>query len=127
MEELDARDWSIIRLRMHRANLTEGPRVGDWVRFHGGGETRIAYIWEFDGEPGGFQPSQGGSYYLGSSGYISFSGSLHRSIPLDTLTEVGCKDGEVWIHHHDYHAAHTGVEAVVSFRLFHCSAAAPGR
>jgi hypothetical protein len=118
--EIDERDREMIARRMEKLNAIPGPRVGDFVEFPGDITRRISYIW-----PEAAQISKGGSYYLGD-GYVSMSGSLYTGVPLETLTDTGqVRDGAVWVFHHDWHTAHNGVDTLVAFRVFHCSADAP--
>ncbi|HEY4451022.1 MAG TPA: hypothetical protein VGN13_05460 [Solirubrobacteraceae bacterium] len=119
---LDERDQEIVDTRMGLMNLDRGPRVGDWVIFADGTQRRISHDWRSeDGWDGGFQTSEGGSWYL-SVGGCSFSGALHPSIPKESLTDTGeMRDGQAWIFHHDRHTAHNGVNFMMPFRVFKCS------
>jgi hypothetical protein len=121
--EIDERDREMIARRMEALDAIPGPRVGDFVEFPGNITRRISYIWT--SEPETVQTSTGGSYYLGD-GYVSMSGSLYAGVPLGTLTDTGqVRDGAVWVFHHDWAAAHNGVDTRVPFRVFRCSADAP--
>ena len=118
--ELDDRDGGILARRTALLDAVSGPRVGDYVRFADGVERRISYDWGVVGMDG-IQTSSGGSFYLGN-GYVSMSGSLFGSVGVETLTLTDeTRDGSVWFFHHDYHSAHNGVDATVSFRVYDCS------
>ena len=122
----DARDEEIVARRMKKLNEVEGPRVGDFVRFTDGTLRRISYRWN-DGEgwDGGCQTSDHGSYYLSEYG-VSMSGSLHPCVPTESLQRTDeCRDGSVWIFHHDWAKAHNGVDFMVPFRVYECDREAP--
>jgi hypothetical protein len=117
---IDATDEAIVARRMASIATLTTPRVGDFVRFSDGTERRISYLW-----PDGAQTSDGGSFYLGNYGG-NFSGSLHPTVPLDSLMRTDeVRDGTVWIFHHDQHRAHNGVHFSVPFRVYECSLPAP--
>jgi hypothetical protein len=117
---LDDRDKTILAARVAAFDPTEGPRVGDYVEFIDDVTRRISYIW-----PHGVQTSEGGSFYLGE-GYMDFSGSLHPTIPTETLTliEGVTREAWAWFFHHDYWTAHNGVHVRVSVRVWMSSAKA---
>jgi hypothetical protein len=123
---IDERDLELVRERMATLDARQGPRVGDFVRFADGTLRRISYRWTDDtGWDGGCQTSDGGSYYLGTHG-VSMSGSLHPTVPTDSLRLTDERmDGSVWVFHHDMHRAHNGVDVTVSFRVFECDREAP--
>jgi hypothetical protein len=117
---LDDRDKAILAARVAAFDSTEGPRVGDYVRFADGVTRRISWVW-----PDDIQTSDGGSFYLGE-GYMSFSGALYTSVPTETLTltkETG--DASAWFFHHDDWKAHNDVHVRVSVRAWISSAIAP--
>lgn len=113
----DERDAELTRKRLALMNQVEGPRVGDWVDFADGVSRRISYMW-----PDSVQTSnEGYGFYLGP-GYVSFSGTLYRGVPPDTLTPTGeTREGRVWLFHHGHTQAHNGVETSAPFRVFKCS------
>jgi len=125
MKPLDQRNTEIrdarAKLLMHNCI-----NVGDFVRFTDGTTRRVSYIWRDEEERlFGIQTSDSGSFYL-SDGYVSFSGSLKRSVPYESLEDTGdTHDGEVWFFDHDWHRAHAGVPCMVKFRVWHCSQEAP--
>lgn len=125
-DALDERDRQIIWERRHSIELTEGPRVGDWVDFADGITRRVSHVYGEDwGDMAGVQTSDGGSFYLGS-GYVSFSGSLYVSVGMGTLSDTGeVRPGSAWIFHHDWHTAHNGVDVTIPFRVYRCTENAP--
>lgn len=116
----DPRDLAILAARVEKYNTRPGARVGDYVRFADGVLRRISHHW---GDS--VQTSDSGSYYLGN-GYVSMSGSLFHSVPIETLTLTDEElPGWVWIFHHDYPTADGGVSAHPPFRVFTCALTAP--
>lgn len=125
MINLDDRDRAIIADRVAEMDERPGPRVGDFVIFADGVTRRISLIWGEDSEGGHAQSSDDGSFHL-KSGYVDFSGALHGSVHLTTLTRTGeTRDGRVWIFHHGVRTAHNAVDADVPFRVYRCTEAAP--
>lgn len=120
MSILDQTDQAILRARQTAFDQRPGPRVGDWVEFPDNIRRRISYLW-----PDGAQTSDGGTYYLGD-GYISMSGSLHRTVPLTSLTPTNrVRRGDVWFFHHDYPTGGGGVDTIIPCRVFTCALPAP--
>jgi hypothetical protein len=116
----DPQNQAILKRNMAAFDKNEGPRVGDYVRFSCGTMRRISYHW---GDS--VQTSAGGSFYLGD-GYISFSGCLYRSVPVETLTPTDERqDGTVWFPDRDWLRADCAVYARVPLRVFTCSEQAP--
>ena len=116
----DQRDRDILVARQAALDSVPGPRVGDWVEFPGSVMRRISYLWPDDA-----QTSDGGTYYLGD-GYVSMSGSLHASVPTNSLKRTRrTKPGSVWFFHHDFHTAGGGVDTTIPFRVYTCAFAAP--
>jgi hypothetical protein len=123
---LDERDAAFIAAAMASLDALEGPRVGDFVRFACGTLRRISHAWD-DGP----QTSDGGSWHLGrvgkgwddeGRGFVSFSGSLHRTVPWSTLTRTDERRlGLIWTFHHDHACAHNGVTTSVPFRVYTCT------
>lgn len=125
--EFDERDAEIRATRLAAFEKIPGPRVGDFIEFADGVTRRISYMtWE-----GGPQTSGGGSWYLGEGwtkeeAHVSFSGSLFRSVPPDTLTLTDeLRDGLVWFFHHGFAQADNAVHTEIPFRVFRCSLSAP--
>lgn len=131
----DERDEGILRDRVALLDAVAGPRVGDHVDFGDGVSRRISHIWP-DGHTvwpdnenryeASVQTSDHGSYHLGESGYVSMSGGLFPGVPLRTLMLVDeVRAGAVWFFHHGWARAHSGVQALVPFRVFTCYREAP--
>ncbi len=119
---MDERDQVILAERMAALNERPEPRVGDFVRFADGVLRRFSYHWH-DGADwdGGYQTSDGGTYYLGED-YVSMSGGLHSPIPTATLTRTDeTREGTVWFFHHNHRGAGRGVDTVATFRVYTCS------
>lgn len=121
MDVLDERDQAILAERLTALDAIEGPRVGDVVRFADGVVRRISHHW---GDK--VQTSDHGSYYLGN-GYVSMSGSLFGSVPVESLEQEREEaNAWVWFFHHDWHKARNGVDVEVPVRVFLCYLNAPG-
>lgn len=124
---VDSRDEEILQRRCAALDLREGPRVGDWIDFADGIKRRISHVWDLeDGSEPDYQTSSDGhGYYLGD-GYVSFSGTLYRSVPRSALTLTDERRlGHVWFFHHDWMQAHSAVYACAPFRVYRASVAAP--
>ncbi len=126
----DERDAEIRAQRLAAFDKLKGPRCGDYIEFANGVTRRVSYLWR-DITPEGVQTSAGGSWYLGTGwtedeAYVTFSGSLYRSVPPESLTLTDEKrDGSVWFFHHNRSQAHNGVHTEIPFRVFRCSLPAP--
>jgi hypothetical protein len=54
------------------------------------------------------------------------SGSLYSGVKPELLTLTDeRRDAGVWFFHHDWHKAHNGVEATMSFRVYTSAVEAP--
>lgn len=124
MKPLDERNREIRAMR--QASLTRNKiNVGDFVTFACGTTRRVSYVIDYQDDDIHVQTSDSGSFYLGD-GYVSFSGSLKRSVPFSTLTNTGDKhDGAVWFFDHDHHRAHGGIDTMIKFSIWRCSQEAP--
>ena len=119
-EHLDERDAKLFEVRQAFVSSREEPSVGDFVEFADGVLRRISYAW-----PDSVQTSQGGQWYLGET-YVSFSGSLHPPVPIDTHVATGDRrNGRSWIFHHNDWRADNNVDVDVSFPVWRCSLEAP--
>jgi hypothetical protein len=125
--QFDHHDAEILEERVTKLNKRSGPRVGDFVRFPNGTVHRFSYIWDFeDGSDILAQTADDGSFYLTECGGVSFSGSLYRGVPGESLTRTDEKrNGEVWFFHHNSAGAGCGVHAFVEFRVYETSEEAP--
>jgi len=111
---LDARDMEILSRRAAAFASHETPKTGDFLEFADGIKRRISHVW-FDEK---IQTSDDGSWYLGD-GYMSFSGALYQSIPIEALSLKGEKRlGSCWFFHHNHQAAHNGVNAVIPCQVW---------
>lgn len=114
----DERDAAILARNMASFDAVDGPRVGDFVRHSCGTLRRFSHAWDDAIQTA---DERGGSFYLGD-GYTSFSGSLYRGVPRDSLTPTDEKrQGRVWFFHHGFAQAHSGVDAYPEFRVWACS------
>ena len=120
--DFDDVDQKILSERSSNRDAIEGHRVGDFVKFPTGQVERISFI-------GGnnAQTAPGGSFYLGDSGYSSFSGALNPGVPLSSLTLTDeKKNGKFWFFHRGIVGAHRGVDFETACRVFETSAAYEG-
>lgn len=111
--KFDDTDKEILERREALFNARSGPRVGDFVRFPDGTVDRFSHDW---GET--IQTTKGGSFYLGN-GYMSFSGGLDPAIDkADLRPTYEMRGGSCWFFHHNYHAAHNGVDVTIPCRVY---------
>lgn len=124
---LDERDTAILAESITARDALPGFRDGDFIRFADGVQRRISYIWRDEhGVPLSVQTSNGGSYYLSMSGYVSMSGSLFTGVKPETLTETNeVRPGSVWFFHHNYRIGGGGVDTTIPCRVFTSSVNAP--
>lgn len=111
---LDHKDLILLIGHLAAWDLIEKPRVGDLVKFTGSDAYhRIAHKWD-----DGYQTAPGGSYHLGD-GYMSMSGGLDRSIPIEEFVDTHNRDvTSAWMWHHDRMEAHNGVNVRVFARIY---------
>ena len=120
---LDDRDREIIATRSAALAVRTTPQVGDFVDFANGITRRISHLWTDWPDPT-IQTSDGGSFYLGTTG-CSFSGGLYPGIPADLFTPTDeRREGSAWLFHHDDAEAYNGVYFTVPFRVWRCEQAA---
>ena len=115
----DERDAEILAERVIDRDKREGPRLGDFVILLNGDIRRLAVKW-FDDD---FQPTKydgsGGGFYLGSGGYMSFSGTLDDGINKERLHDTGrISAGDVWFFHHGHVQAHNAVYGQIPCRIY---------
>jgi len=105
----------ILKFRLEQWNKIEGIRVGDYLQLEEEEKPRrVAHNW---GD--GVQPSIGnGSLYLGN-GYMSYSGSLDKTIPNENLVLTSdIKDGDCWFFDKDRAGAGRGINFTVPCRVW---------
>jgi len=118
---LDPKNLDMLQTRLIEREKITGPRVGDWLRRLDGSESRITYVWDFDGE--GAHVQDGGTvcgrFYMQPTGHLSYSGGLNPGLPESVLelTEE-TKDGWVWFFDRDWHAANCGVDFKITERVW---------
>ena len=120
--EFDDKDAAILAERIAQWTKRNGPRVGDFVHMPDGTLRRFTHDWDDSLQTtcGGSHPCAGDqSFYLGK-GFMSFSGSLDSSIPLERITWMPgeIKEGGCWFFHHDFMTAHNAVYAKVPCRVY---------
>lgn len=118
--EFDEVDQKLLQTKMAAWEKDEGPRIGDFVRFPSGELERLCsnHLTRMQ-----TSPVWAGSYFLGGSGKVSFSGSLNPIIPADSLTPTNeLEDGEFWFFHHDEVGPGRGVRFSIPCRVFETSA-----
>ena len=120
---LDQRDQVIVAATLAARNNIDGPRLGDFVIFPTGQLER------FSNDCGtGLQTSPSGSFYLGPSGYGSFSGGLNPVTPRVALElmQTASVHGSFWFFHHGIAGAGRGVEFEAPCRVYKTSATYDG-
>jgi hypothetical protein len=114
----DDRDAEIVLASVVIWNERGGPRVGDWCLMPDGDMRRFTYAWD-DGIQTTIRGSTGGDGFYFNQGYLSFSGSLDRSIPFAWIFPTDeIKPGRAWCFHHNEVRAHNGVYFTVPCRVF---------
>lgn len=115
---LTSKDLAHLEICLKAREAIKGPRVGDFVIVPWGlGPMRFSHDW---GDT--IQISTGGSFYLGSSGEASFSGSLEPAIDKSKLRQALGLDaeqaGSFWIWKEGYAGAGRGVSVYVECRTY---------
>lgn len=106
MERLDAKDQEIVCKIFKQFEEHKGPRVGDFIIMKDGNIERFSHDWGDD-----IQTCFGGSFWIGNSGNVEFSGGLNSAVMKNELELVpdDIQLGEFWIFHHHRVEAHNGV------------------
>jgi hypothetical protein len=66
----------------------------------------------------GLQTSPGGSWYMGE-GYVSFSGGLNPTIPIERIERTEeTRDGCFWLFHHNFWGTGRGVDFRAPCRVY---------
>jgi hypothetical protein len=113
----DECEKAIIALRVAAFDSTEGPCVGECVRFADGVMRRISYVW-----PDRVQISDSGSFCLGED-YASVSESLYPSVPTATLTLTEeTREASAWFFNHDWWTAPKDIYVTLPVRVWISSA-----
>lgn len=103
----------LLEEKLQAFNSFEGPRVGDFVIINNEYQ-RFSHDW---GDS--LQTSEGGSFHLGDSGRISFSGGLNPSIQKDQLEDTGeVKSGKIWFFKNNRPEKENGIEFEIEFRVY---------
>jgi len=105
----------ILNESLSEFNKRQGPRVGDYLELPHGLVTRFTHAWDDGIQIGGGS----GSYYLGKSGYVSYSGGLDPSIEYTSIEATDkVKDGMVWFFDQGWSGGGRGVYFYIPFRVF---------
>lgn len=92
----------------------DGPRVGDYALLPDGRTMRVSHHW---GDA--LQLSEGGSWYIGTSGFASFSGGLEPGIAIERFVLTNeIKPGRFWFFDRDWRRAHAAVYALIDCRVY---------
>lgn len=120
--DLDEKDFKLLSDRAIAFSKHTTPRSGDYIEFACGITRRISHVWF---EESVQTSSEGdGSWYL-DKGYMSFSGSLYQSIPVEALTiKEETRMGSCWFFHHNHHTAHNGCYVSIPCRVWTTEVAA---
>lgn len=119
--EFDERDAQLLKERETEFNAVSGPRVGDFLRTPDG-FLRFTHDWgdSIQTTVHAKHPCHGdASFYFGSDGHVSFSGSLNPAIDKKLLRDTGEKlEGSFWFFHHNWFEANNGVYCRILCRVF---------
>lgn len=101
-----------------RKGLTHGPLVGEYVKYPNGTYKRFTHAWD-DGIQVANYFGNGGSFYLQSNGFASYSGGLDSAIPYSKLklTEE-IKQGSFWLFIDDVHRAYNGIDFMLDCKVW---------
>ena len=106
----------ILKDRTDAFNSHSGARVGDYLKLPDGQYTRFTHLWEDSIQTGG---TEGGSYYLGNSGNLSYSGGLDPGVKLSDIEETTeRKKGSIWFFDKDISGAGRGVYNLILCKVF---------
>lgn len=123
--KLEEKNQTLLTQKLEQFNKRSGVRVGDYVRLptidkRQNEYTRITHVWSETAQTGG-----GGSYFIGDSGCLEYSGGLDSGLALDALVLSGeTKQGAVWFFSGDEVRAHNGVTLLADMRVFTVKAGA---
>lgn len=125
METFDEYDQGILSERQRARHNHPGVIQGDYIRRADGLLTRVTDA-SFEnaqtlgyGDNGFTATGDGGSFSLGASGHMSYSGSLSSGVPLSHLRDTGeRRKARAWFFHHGQSGAHRGVDCEVFVRVW---------
>lgn len=114
-EHLDEKNMEIAGETIRAWNARTGkPRVGDFVIMPNGTKRRCSHAWD-----DGMQTSDGGSYYVSTSGGASMSGSLYPSQLWEYFKDTGeVEPGRFWFFSHGLAGAGRGVDFYMPCRVY---------
>lgn len=120
MPTFDQFDAGILSERQKARLSKRKIQQGDFIRHHDGRLARVTHVWEDGAQTTRFsETGEGGSFYLGEGGGMSYSGSLEPSLPLTHLRESSdVRKGRAWIFHHNRAEAHNGVDCELYVRVW---------
>ena len=119
--ELDNKDKEIYAQRVQAWDAVSGPRVGDYCKLIDGTLRRFTHNWgdSLQTTVSGSHPCYGDASFYFGCGYMSFSGSLDSSIPVDQFADTReTKNGSAWFFHHNYAKAHNRISVTVPCKVF---------
>ena len=97
-KEIEAKNKEIAQARCSTRHEFDTPQEGDFLRLANGEFRRVAHKWEEDD----IQPTcskcglVGGSFFLGSGGHSTMSGSLDDAIKAEFVDSGETKMGRFW-------------------------------
>jgi hypothetical protein len=110
----DEMDRGIALERISEWNKDDHPRIGDYVIMPDGTLERFSHKWN-----DGMQTSPSGAFYLGSGGYVSFSGGLNPTISYNRLIcTPNYEMGMFWIFHHNDYCADNDIGVQTYCRVY---------
>jgi hypothetical protein len=115
-EEIDRRNRILLAVRQAKRDLREGIGVGDFI-LDGEKVMRVAHCWDDTIQP--TIPGWDASFYMGTEGACSMSGSLDRGIPRERFRATEEKRaGSMWFFSEEMASAHNGYHTTAMFRVW---------
>jgi hypothetical protein len=128
LQPLDDYNAGILSERQKNRFKLSGVQVGDFIERTDGKRARVTHVWEGDGienptaqTTAWSDTGEGGSFYLSSSGHLSYSGGLEAGVPITHLKNIGNNlgaQGRCWFFKRDQHQVHNGIDAPIWCKLF---------
>jgi len=116
MSELDDKDKAILAERQIGLDTKTYPKQGDWVKLPDGTYSRITHVFPTVVQ---LDTGRSGRFYLGETGYCSYSGGLSSGVHAESLVRSDeRKIGKVWFFHHNRSVAHNGLDAYAEFPVW---------